>query len=264
MSIFAIVLQNCRKTLQKVFSQRLYMYVYNKGWVKSYPLRPVRHYSNLVMPQDMVGDLIDTIHMFLYSETIRNFIRKFDMPLKKTIRIEGVDGSSKMELVHMLATTYNKDIYDFSEITNFDDLRHAMKLVRDRRGFLLCHGDFKMTVLQRKFCKLLSEIDWKHPMVCFLVNDFNSQKSKYLPDQGVDYNVYIPCLDIQQIRQIYRHMIGGDDYEEEELVVQKLLTSHTNVGEVRQWLIQVAHKIIGRKESISDLLDDFSNLNRGS
>jgi hypothetical protein len=180
------------------------------------------------------------------------------MPLKKTLLVEGADGSSKMELVHMLATTYNKDIYDFSDITNLEELRAAMISVPRCGGFMLYHGDFKTNPIQAKFCKLLSEMDWTSPMVCFLVNDFNSYKSTSLPEQGVDYNVYIPPLDQEQLRQIYRRMLGGEDDNEEELFVQKILSARTNVAYVRQWLIRIAPRIIGNGERVMDLFDDLA------
>jgi hypothetical protein len=257
-SIFMLIVQSCIETMQNLFRKRSYVYFYNKkGWMKGYPLRPVR-WVNLVMPRELIDTLVEDIHTFLHSRTIRTFIRTFDMPLKKTLLVEGADGSSKMELVHMLATTYNKDIYDFSDITNINDLRAAIRCVRRCGGFMLYRGDFKMTPIQATFCKLLSEMDWKSPIVCFLVNDFNSYKSKSLPEHGVDYEVYIPPLDEEQLRQIYRRMLGGDDDSEEELFVQKLLSARTNVTYVRQWLIRVAPRILGKGERVVDLFDDLA------
>lgn len=256
-SILILMIECCAETLKRLFSKRTYMYVYDKRWVKAYPLRPVRC-VNLVMPHELMDALTEVIHTFLHSGTIRTLMRKFDMPLKKIIAIEGAEGSSKMELVHMLATMYKKDIYDFSEITNFKDLRNAIRTVERGGGFLLYHGDFKTNPVQRKFCKLLSEIDWRGPMVCFLVNDFNSYKSNYIQIEEADYNVYIPPLDDAQLRQIYRRMLGGDDESEEELFVQKMLSARTNVRYVRQWLIRVAPRIIGNGERVVDLFEDLS------
>lgn len=257
-STFILIVDLCRDARQQLFRKRSYVYFYNKqGWTKGYLLRPVR-WVNLVIPRELIDTLVEDIHTFLHSGTLRRFIRRFDMPFKKTLLVEGAEGSSKMELVHMLATIYKKDIYDFSDITNMNDLRAAMRSVRKCGGFILYRGDFKMTPIQATFCKLLSEMDWKSPMVCFLVNDFNSYKSKSLPDYGVDYNVYIPPLDEEQLRQIYRRMLGGDDNNEEEFFVQKLLSARTNVAYVRQWLIRVAPRILGKGERVVDLFDDLA------
>lgn len=257
-STFMFIAHLCSDALQELFRKRSYVFFYNKkGWTKGYLLRPVR-WVNLVIPRELIDTLVEDIHTFMHSVTLRRLIRRFDMPFKKTLLVEGADGSSKIELVHMLATIYKKDIYDFSDITNINDLRAAIRSVQRCGGFMLYRGDFKMTPIQAMFCKLLSETDWKSPIVCFLVNDFNSYKSKSLPEHGVDYQVYIPPLDDEQLRQIYRRMLGGDDESEEELFVQKMLSARTNVRYVRQWLIRVAPRILGNGERVVDLFEDLS------
>lgn len=257
-ALCVLLMQLCGFSTQS--STPLFVYHYNKGWSKAYPLRPVE-LKNLIISEDVVHTLVDNIYTFLYSKTIHSFIKQFNMPFKRCILIEGVDGSPKIELLHTLATVFNRSLYDFSDIRSYTDLYNAMQSMERGKGFILFHTDVKMNLIEERLQKLLFDIDWKEPMVCIFVNDFNSYKSRILPSSKMDYTLYIPCLDHLQLVQIYRSMLGGNDKEEEELFVEKFLTEHASVHQIRQWLMHVAPQIITKSRRLKDLLQEYSNEN---
>lgn len=241
------------------FKNKLYLHTFDSNvWSRVYPIQKVQ-LSNLIIPRSTVDELLYDTHVFMKSNAIQGLIRSFDIPLKKTILIEGLQGSCKKDLLFMIATKYKKDIYDFSSISTIKELIKSLKNIDQIDGILLFRTDNtnNRTFLIQLLCKMMSDIDWKHPTLLFILNEENSYKTQHNPEYAIDYKLYVPCVEKEQLSLIYRSMLGGKNKEEELEFIDYMYKLHTNVSHIRNWLIRLAPRIIEDSESVMDCLPNL-------
>lgn len=246
--------------LRSRFKNKLYLHSFESNeWSRVYPIQKVQ-LSNLIIPKSVVEELLYDTHVFMKSKAMQDLIRSFNIPLKRTVLIEGLQGSCKKDILFMIATQYKKDIYDFSSISTIKELLKSLKNIDQIDGILLFRTDNtnNRIFLIQLLCKMMSDIDWKHPTLLFILNEENSYKTQHNSEYTIDYKLYVPCVEKEQLSLIYRSMLGGKNTEEELEFIDYMYKLHMNVSHIRQWLIRLAPRIVDDSESIMDCLSEIA------
>lgn len=250
--LYSVLWRFVPNALYEWFNRR-HFWIWDKGrWCMSYPVKIVQ-YENVIASKLILSKLLYDIHIFMRSKTLHKLMQQFNISLMQSVLIEGVQGSDKKELVLMIASSYQKHVYDFSHINTSKQLERAMRKMHTVDGIMLFRIDSIKQDLVKEFCLKISEIDWKYPTLCIILNETNSYMSR-LPLM-LNHEVYLESPDEEQLGRLYQTMLGGNDRHEKKEFVKHMLKTQAPIGQIRKWLLDKTPDIIDQSKTAMQLLN---------
>lgn len=249
-------------------NDKLCVKIFDKGyWSKLNELMP-RKEDTLLFQPEFIQDIMGDIRNFYNSYTKKQY-EEMGIPYKKNILFYGIPGTGKTSFIHVIATTFNKNIYTIKLNSKIGDkeFTQAVQCIKDNGIFVIEDIDCIFTDTRRiaesqrtaitLSCLLnfLDGLNYKNGLITILTTNYKGSLDTALLRPGrMDRHIYFDYASEAQIDIILQKRMNDiqekisifHPFTEEEVQLIKLCKK-----KIKKWLTK-------EKYSVSHILNAFN------
>jgi SpoVK/Ycf46/Vps4 family AAA+-type ATPase len=219
--------------------------------------------NNIFLPQKIEKKIKDIVHEFIHSE---DKYKKFGIPYKLGIMIEGIPGTGKTSLTYYLSNILKRHIYRVNNSINSGDILKIKSSIPQNSIVLFDDVDMmdglrnrldttkesnsKSNGVLHNLMKLMDAYNGLHGCIIIMTTNFINKLDDALIRPGrIDHVITLNKADLYQMKKIFKTFYNVDIPDDQLISYDKTFTTSTLINRIILSNLNDYNKAIGEFEN---------------